>query len=142
MKTILAFLILLLGFTSLFAQSNKRDTIVIAPVSPPPPAPDSNRVHSLAEKMPKFDGDMNRWLADHIVYPKKAEDAAIQGTVYVSFVVEKDGSVSTIKILRGVDPSLDNEALRVISVMPKWIPGTQFGKPVRVQYSLPIHFKL
>ncbi len=71
-----------------------------------------------------------------------AEENGIQGLVNVSFVVEKDGSISGAKVTRGVDPSLDKEALRIIRSMPRWTPGKQDGKPVRVKYTIPVRFKL
>ena len=75
-------------------------------------------------------------------YPSYAQDNNIQGTVLVGFVVNKDGSVVEPKVLKSVDASLDKEALRMLSVMPKWTPGKQRGKPVRVRYQVPIRFRL
>ena len=75
-------------------------------------------------------------------YPQIALENGVQGKVFVQFVVEKDGSVSNIKVVRGVDASLDKEAVRVVSVMPKWKPGKQRGKAVRVAYTLPIAFQI
>ncbi len=104
---------------------------------------DTDKVFSAVQQMPKFMGDdIGIWLTNHIKYPDEAKNANIQGTVFVSFIVERNGSVSNIKILRGVEGGkmLDNEAIRVVSLMPKWMPGMQDGKPVNVQYMLPIHF--
>ena len=83
-----------------------------------------------------------KYLADNIKYPKKAKDNNIEGRVFVNFVVEKDGSINEVKVLRGIGGGCDEEAVRVINSMPKWKPGKQEGKPVRVYYTIPIFFKL
>lgn len=104
-----------------------------------------NEVLDLAETMPEFKGGMNallKYLSDNIKYPKTSEKAGIQGRVVVQFVVAKDGSIEDTKVVRGVDPELDKEALRVVNAMPKWKPGMQDGKPVRVKYTVPIMFRL
>ena len=95
-----------------------------------------------SEDMPIFPGNINKWISKNIKYPSLAADNGIQGKVYLKFVVEKDGTISNIEVVRGVDLSLDKEAVRVISKMPKWKPGKQRGKPVRVSYNLPITFQL
>ena len=82
------------------------------------------------------------FLRDHIKYPAVAEENGIQGRVTVQFVVEKDGSVTDVRIMKSVDPSLDKEAERVVKSMPKWIPGKQNGSPVRVNYYVPVVFRL
>ena len=102
----------------------------------------SDKLFTIVEQQPKFPGEINKWLVENIVYPVQAKNNNIQGKVYVSFVVEKDGSVSGVKVLRGADRDLDNEAVRVVSMMPNWTPGMQNGKPVRVQYTVPINFTL
>ncbi len=97
------------------------------------------------EEMPQFPGgeeELRQYLKMNVKYPIVAQNAGIQGKVYVSFIVEKDGSVGRAKIVRGVDESLDNEALRVVSAMPKWEPGKQDGQTVAVQYTVPISFEL
>ena len=97
------------------------------------------------EEMPLFPGGdaaLLKFLSQNVKYPDIAVENGITGKVTVNFVVNKDGSVSDAKILRGVDPALDKEALRVIYSMPKWKPGKQSGKPVRVSYSVPINFML
>jgi periplasmic protein TonB len=120
-----------------------KDTMVIQPIAAPSAiGDDADKVFTIVQQMPKFPGDINKYLADHIEYPEQAKDANIQGTVFISFVVEKDGSVTAIKVLRGVNNYLDNEAKRVINGMPKWSPGEQNGHSVRVQYMVPIHFIL
>ncbi len=96
----------------------------------------------IVEQMPSFPGNIFKFLAENIHYPQEAIDYNIQGKVYCEFVVNKDGSIGDIKVIRGVDRSLDKEAVRVIQSMPKWNPGLQRGKAVKVRYTLPITFKL
>jgi len=120
-----------------------KDTMIIAPVAPAAPlGDDDNKVFMIVQQAPKFPGDVEKWLGDHIDYPEQAKDANIQGTVFVSFIVEKDGSVSAVKIARGVNSYLDNEALRVVTKMPKWAAGQQNGHSVRVSFTVPIRFVL
>lgn len=95
-----------------------------------------------SEDMPVFPGNVQKWIGKNVKYPVLAMENGIQGKVLIQFVVEKDGSISNIKVVRRVDPALDKEAIRVISEMPKWKPGKQRGKPVRVSYTLPITFQL
>ena len=116
---------------------------------PPPPPPQMERVevlnsiYDVVEQPPSFaHGNVMAWLCQNIHYPPLAEENGIQGRVIVSFVVEPDGSLSNIAVVKGVDPSLDKEAVRVVSAMPKWNPGTQNNVCVRVKYNLPITFKL
>lgn len=104
-----------------------------------------SEVFVVVEVSPQYPGGLDAlmvFLSTNIVYPKEAMDNGFQGTVYVSFIVEKDGSISTVKVLRGVHPLLDDEAVRVVNMMPNWSPGLQRGKPVRVQFNLPIRFIL
>lgn len=99
----------------------------------------------MAETMPEFEGGVQallKYLSTNIKYPKTAEKAGTQGRVVVQFVVNKDGGIVDTKVVRGVDPELDKEALRVVNAMPKWKPGMQDGKPVRVKYTVPIMFRL
>lgn len=100
---------------------------------------------ALVEQKPQFPGGdaaMYKWIGEHMKYPEAAAQAGIQGRVVVSFIVEKDGSVSNVKVLRGKDPDLDKEAVRVVRSMPRWQPGKMNGTPVRVTYMLPLNFKL
>ncbi len=102
-------------------------------------------IFSIVESMPQYPGgenERNKLLAMNIIYPAKALQYGIQGTVYVSFIVEKDGSVSNVKVLRGIGGGCDEESVRVVKLMPKWIPGTQAGKPVRVLFNMPIYYRL
>ena len=82
------------------------------------------------------------WLSQNIKYPSIAAEIGVQGRVIVQFVVEKDGSITDVKIAKSVDPSLDKEAARVIKSMPHWIAGRQNGSPVRVRFTVPVTFKL
>lgn len=103
------------------------------------------QVFYIVEEMPEFPGGdaaLKAYLAQSVKYPTIAQENGIQGKVYVSFVVGKDGSITNAKIARSVDPSLDKEALRVVNSLPKWKPGKQGGKPVRVSYTVPINFVL
>ena len=102
-------------------------------------------VFQVVEEMPEFPGGMGecmKWLGQNIKYPADAKEKGVQGRVIVQFVVEKDGTIVNAKVVRGVDPDLDAEALRVVNQSPKWKPGKQKGEAVRVKYTLPIMFKL
>jgi protein TonB len=102
-------------------------------------------IFTVVEDQPTFPGGDEariRFLTNNIKYPQMARESSIQGTVYVTFVVERDGSVTDVRILRGIGGGCDEEAIRVIKAMPKWIPGKQRGKPVRVQFNMPIKFTL
>lgn len=102
-------------------------------------------IFTVVESMPKFpggEGAMNKYLGKNIEYPQMARESGIHGRVFVTFVVETDGRVTDIKILRGIGGGCDEEALRVVKNMPRWDPGKQRGKPVRVQFNLPIKFTL
>nr|WP_303777098.1 TonB family protein [Bacteroides intestinalis] len=114
-------------------------------LNPPVDDPD-NPVFEVVESMPEFPGGgmtaMMQFLSKNIKYPVNAQKNGTQGRVTVQFIVNIDGSISNIGIIRGVDPELDGEAVRVISTMPNWKPGTQKGKPVRVKYTVPVMFRL
>lgn len=106
---------------------------------------EDTQVFIIVEEMPEFPGGeaaLRAFIAKSINYPVIAQENGIQGKVYVTFVVDKDGGISEAKVARGVDPSLDKEALRVVNMLPKWKPGKQRGKPVRVSYTVPISFVL
>ncbi|MCR6508338.1 M56 family metallopeptidase [Bacteroides sp. KH569_7] len=114
--------------------------------TPPAPAPDENGIFEIVEHMPEFpDGGVSalmEYLRENIKYPEAAMKKGTQGRVIVQFVVEKDGSIANAKVLHGVDPELDKEAVRIVSVMPKWKPGMQRGQAVNVKYTVPIMFRL
>ena len=106
---------------------------------------DENGVYMVCDQMPMYPGGMQelmKFLQKNIQYPQDAEEKGIQGRVIVQFVVEKDGSIKDIKVVRGIDPSLDKEALRVINAMPKWEPGKHKGEAVSVKYTVPVNFKV
>lgn len=94
------------------------------------------------EKMPRFNGDLNTWLRKNLRYPARCAEMGIGGKVFIEFVVEKDGSISSINVVRSADPDLSQEAIRVVKAMPKWIPGMQRDKAVRVRFTIPITFQL
>jgi protein TonB len=102
-------------------------------------------IFTIVEEMPGFPGGeakLFEYLGKETKFPPMARDAGIQGTVFVRFVVYEDGAIKDVTVVRSVHPALDEEAIRVIKAMPKWKPGKQRGKPVRVQYNLPIKFIL
>ena len=107
--------------------------------------PDKNGVYQIVEEMPQFPGGekgMMEFVTKNIAYPQEARDKEIEGRVFVKFVIEKDGSVSDVKVAKGIGGGCDEEAVRVVKAMPKWKPGKQDGKTVRVSYTMPFFFKL
>jgi protein TonB len=118
-------------------------------VPPPPPQPKEEAVTEeifvVVEEQPEYPGGnaaMMQFLSDNIRYPVIAQENGIQGRVICNFVVERDGSITDVQVVRGVDPSLDREAVRVIQQMPRWKPGKQRGQAVRVRFTLPVVFRL
>ncbi len=106
---------------------------------------DDSIIFIRVEEMPEFPGGrsaLGRYIAEKVRYPAIAQENRIQGRVYVTFVVNKQGVVENVKIIRGVDPALDKEALRVISSLPNWKPGKQRGNPANVRFTVPINFRL
>ncbi|MCF8235154.1 MAG: energy transducer TonB [Bacteroidales bacterium] len=102
-------------------------------------------IFTVVESMPEFPGGeakLYKYLADNIEYPQLANESGIQGRVFVTFVVERNGEITDVRVLRGIGGGCDEEAVRVVQSMPRWKPGKQRGKPVRVQYNLPIKFTL
>ena len=119
-----------------------KEVLVTEPVKP---KEEENKVFDVVEQMPSFPGGMSAlmaYLQKSIKYPPVAEENGIQGRVICTFVVERDGRVTDVRVAKSVDPSLDKEAVRVVSAMPKWIPGKQNGQSVRVKYTLPVTFRL
>ena len=103
------------------------------------------KVFTLVEQMPRFPGGDEariKYLKDNLKYPEKARKQGISGRVFISFVVEKDGTISNIRLLRGIGGGCDEEAMKVVAKMPSWEPGLQRGKPVRVQFNMPFSFNL
>ena len=95
--------------------------------------------------MPEYIGGMDSlmsYLSSNILYPKKAQKAEIEGRVFIRFIVEKDGTITNAELLKGVDESMDNEALRVIKNMPNWFPGKNNGRVVRTKFVIPVRFQL
>jgi len=115
-----------------------------------PPSDDDEEVveaeiFTVVESMPSFPGGMGelmKFLGQNINYPTLAKESGIQGRVFINFVVEPNGSISNVKVLRGIGGGCDEEAVRVVKSMPKWSPGKQRGKPVRVSYNFPVKFTL
>lgn len=117
----------------------------IAAPEPPKHVVEETKIFTVVEQMPMFPGGVGAlmgYLRDNIHYPTVAAENGVQGRVVVGFVVERDGSITDVNILRGVDPSLDREAMRVVKSMPKWTPGKQNGSAVRVKYQVPVSFRL
>ena len=128
LKVALMMLVLLFSFMTSTAQTKKNDM-----------------VFDVVEVMPQFPGGqiaMLKYIMENIKYPEQAMKEGIQGRVAVRFIVEKDGSISDVKPILSVHPLLNKEAVRVVKSMPKWTPGKQNGKPVRVRFNLPVMFKL
>lgn len=128
LKVALMMFVLLFSFMTSTAQTKKNDM-----------------VFDVVEVMPQFPGGqiaMLQYLMKNIKYPEQAVKEGIQGRVTVRFIVEKDGSISDVKPVLSVHPLLNKEAVRVVKSMPKWTPGKQNGKPVRVRFNLPVMFKL
>ena len=128
LKVALMMLVLLFSFTTSTAQTKKNDMLF-----------------SVVEVMPQYPGGqiaMLKYIMENIKYPEQAMKEGIQGRVTVRFIVEKDGSISDVKPILSVHPLLNKEAVRVVKSMPKWSPGKQNGKPVRVRFNVPVMFKL
>jgi protein TonB len=131
-KFIIMALMALFGLTTVSAQK----TVV---------AKKNQQVFDVVEKMPEYPGGqaaLFEYLSKNVKYPADAEKKKIEGRVLVTFVVNTDGSITDIEVVRKAFPSLDAEAVRVISGMPKWIPGEQKGQKVRVKYTVPLNFRL
>jgi periplasmic protein TonB len=121
------------------------EKIVDLPPETPVGDPDEGKVFTIVEEMPAFpggEGKMLEYIAKNIKYPPVARENGIQGRVYVTFVVDKEGKIKEAKILRGIGGGCDEEALRVVKAMPEWKPGRQNGRSVQVQYNLPVNFVL
>lgn len=117
----------------------------IAAPEPPKHVVEETKIFTVVEQMPMFPGGdpaLMGYLRDNIHYPTVAAENGVQGRVVVGFVVERDGSITDVNIIRSVDPSLDREAMRVVKSMPRWTPGKQNGSAVRVKYQVPVTFRL
>ena len=142
-NTILIVFVMILGLSvDLKAQNDnltKTDLIKIEE------APEDDKIFHIVEKMPEFPGgntELIKYIATNIKYPKSYQECAIEGKVYIRFCVTDSGIVEKVSVIRGVDPLLDKEAVRVVKTLPKWIPGEQNGKKVSVWYTVPVLFKL
>ena len=128
------------------SEADDQTVIDVAPViATEEEEEDEAQVFFIVEDMPEFPGGdlaLRKYIANQIKYPVIAQENGIQGKVYVTFVVGKTGKVANASIARGVDPSIDKEALRVVNALPTWKPGKQRGKPVNVSYTVPINFVL
>lgn len=123
---------------------NAPEPVRSEPLYKPQPV-NRNRVYDVVEQMPSFPGGnsgLMTYLNQHTHYPAEAQENGVQGRVVVSFVVEKNGQINDVTVMRHVDPSLDKEAIRVVRNMPRWTPGKQEGEPVRVRYNVPVSFRL
>lgn len=135
MKRVLLILALLFTYVMVNAQSNTGSKEKTS----------NEKIYDVVEMPPSFPGGqaaLLAWIASHVNYPQKAMESRIEGRIIIGFVIECDGSVSQAKIIRSVDPLLDDEAIRVVMGMPKWTPGRQNGKNVRVKYNVPVNFRL
>ncbi len=142
-------LMIIIGFSQAAPALAQPDSLLMIDQALPemPPAPDqgSDEVMTVVEVMPEYPGgqeELFKYLGRNVAYPSNALDKGIQGTVYVTFVVMTDGTIDGARIMQGVHPDLDNEAMRVVRGMPGWKPGMIGGKAVRVQYVLPIRFTI
>ena len=127
-------------------DDKETEVVIAAPVEAPVEEEEEEVVFVVVEKMPEFPGGQQalfKYLSENVKYPVIAQENGIQGRVICQFVVNRDGSIVDVEVVRsGGDPSLDKEAIRVIKSMPKWKAGQQRGKPVRVKYTVPVNFKL
>jgi len=146
MQKIVSLIFLLISF-SCFAQEDKRGTIKVKKVKKDAPISKSEITYTIARQAPMFKGgqaEMNKFIAMNLKYPEAEKNAKIEGTVYVGFVVDVDVSITSSRISQGVQggPGLDKEALRIVSIMPKWEPGLNGREKMPMRYVLPIKFKL
>ena len=141
-KFLIGILLTAILFTAFACNQKKLAKSQSSKVNPEQP---QEIVFMEVEQMPEFPGgqlELRKFIAGSVKYPVEAMKNRIQGKVFVSFIIGKDGSVKNVKIVRGADPLLDAEGIRVVKSMPKWIPGKQKGKEVNVQYTIPINFAL
>ena len=103
---------------------------------------DEDNVFIVVDQMPSFKGNVNQWLSQNITYPAEAAEKRIEGRVIAKFIVEKDGSISNVQVVRSVHPLLDKQAVDVLMRMPKWNPGKNNGQPARIWFTLPVNFRL
>jgi len=134
MKQIFVILFSMFLFAGVSGNAQTKDTVT-----------NEEKIFNIVEVKPEFPGgqdSLDNFLRDNLKYPREAIEVGLEGTVFVRFVVEKDGSITNVEVRRSVHRLLDEEAVRVTKLMPIWKPGTQIGKPVRVSFTLPINFQL
>lgn len=137
-KMMMVAMAVLLSLSSVYVQAKGETSPIFLEQS-------KDRIYDVVEVMPKYKNgmsDLMAYLCENVRYPEEAIKKKIQGTVTIKLIIEKDGSVSNVKVAQAVHPLLDAEAMRVVKAMGKWTPGTMKGKPVRVSYHLPIRFLL
>lgn len=137
-KMMMVAMTVLLSLSSVYVQAKGATSPIFLEQS-------KDRIYDVVEVMPKYKNgmsDLMAYLCENVKYPEEAIKKKIQGTVTIKLIIEKDGSVSNVKVAQAVHPLLDAEAKRVVKAMGKWTPGTMKGKPVRVSYHLPIRFLL
>jgi TonB family protein len=142
---VLPLFVLLVTANSVYAQKNEPAKTTTSPQDTTKKIGQTNEIFVVVEKQPEFPGGQEalmKYISENIHYPIEAQKKGIQGTVICNFIVRKDGSITDAEVVRGVDPLLDEEAIRLINSMPKWQPGTQRGKVVDVRFTLPIIFRL
>ena len=143
--SVLPLIVLLITPNSVYAQLNEQQKETTLPQEPVKRESKTDEIFVVVEQQPEFIGgttELMKFLSENIVYPSDALIDKIEGRVIVNFVINKDGDVSDVNIVRGINPSLDSETLRVISLMPNWKPGLIKGEKVRVRYTLPIVFRI
>ncbi len=126
-------------------QDTEEEIVTFTPPPPEPEPPAKVEIYEIAQVQPEFPGGEEKlyeFLGKNLKYPAIARESNIQGRVYVQFVVWSDGSIRDVQVLRGIGGGCDEEAIRVVKMMPNWTPGEQMGKPVPVRYRLPIKFTL
>lgn len=132
MKKSLLTLFALISFSQLQAQEVSSDSLDV-------------KVFTYVDKPTEFPGGLNefhKFISENIQYPEKAMKKGVQGKVFVKFIVERNGSITNAEVIKGISPEIDKEALRVIGIMPKWIPAELYKQKVRQEYTMPIQFKL
>lgn len=137
--------LLLLFATMVFAAAFARHSNVAKSSRQTDSVGDGKFICCFIEIMPMFPGGdsaLRAYLRDSVAYPAKAKEEGIMGRVVVGFTVEADGTITEVRVLRSIDPLLDEEALRVVRAMPKWIPGQRNGKATRMKYQVPVRFRL
>ncbi len=140
-KFLLLITTLLIPFIGISQEENEEEVIFWEE----PEVEDTNHIYSVVEEMPEFKGgtnEMYKYLSKNLEYPEVALEAGIQGTVYIKFVVKKNGAIGDIVILRKVNKQLDEEAIRVIEAMPDWTPGKHRGRNVNTWYTIPIKYSI